>query len=213
MQDASQKQGLSLNPDGSLVQVDPREWLVLFVPGIKKEWWNRFVHKEHTHVLAICREEDGRWLLVESWWTHIIVTTLSEDGVRKYMRWGSEGDVLRVQELHPGESTQMRGWMTCAALTAALLGRKYMVWTPHQLYRKLKREQGIQEVDASAFLQQLSESTTSSLEPCAHCKPGTSMPGYRGMRYPFCMRCCRDIVDIEYRIHDKTKEVLGSLSS
>jgi hypothetical protein len=109
------------------------------VPGIEKQWWHPFVHKIHKHVFALRPEPGGEWTVFEPWWTRLVTATISSEQARKFLRWGAEGDVLLVRDSIPGDSSQVRGWMNCAALTVHLLGRPYWVWTPHQLYRRLLR--------------------------------------------------------------------------
>ena len=57
-----------------------------------------------------------------------------------------------VRENVPGNGSQFRVWMNCAALTAYLLGRNYWSWTPHGLYVRLRRDPSVQVVDLPAFL-------------------------------------------------------------
>jgi hypothetical protein len=40
----------------------------------------------------------------------------------------------------PGHSSQLRGWLSCAALVAHLLGRRCFVYTPAQLLKRLRAE-------------------------------------------------------------------------
>jgi hypothetical protein len=61
--------------------------------------------------------------------------------------------MLLVRENVPGAGSQVRGWMTCAAMTSYLLGRNYAVWTPHGLYQRLLREPGVCRVDPFPLLQ------------------------------------------------------------
>ena len=42
----------SADENGSLVTVDPVDWIVCFVPGLERQWWHRFVHHKHKHVFA-----------------------------------------------------------------------------------------------------------------------------------------------------------------
>lgn len=85
-------------------------------------------------------EAGGNWTLFEPWWSRIMVSGISEAQAQRFLAWGARGDVLLVTELVPGKSSQIRGWMSCAALVAHLLGRPYWVWTAHQLYCKLSAE-------------------------------------------------------------------------
>jgi len=88
---------------------------------------------------------------------------------------GVKGDVLLVREAIPGHSSQLRGWMTCAVLTAHLLGRKYLVWTPHQLYRLLLRELQVCRVNVPALLEQ----NLSRLQSGGHGSSGPALPAIR----------------------------------
>jgi stage V sporulation protein SpoVS len=143
---------LKLNPDGSLVMLEPGYWFVCFVPGIQKQWWHSFVHRLHKHVFAVRPEPDGLWTVFEPWWTRVVVATINSEQVQKFLLWGAEGDVLLVRESIPGHSSSIRGWMNCAALTVHLLGRRYWVWTPHQLYRRLVQEPEVCRLDVSPLL-------------------------------------------------------------
>lgn len=193
----SESQELKLNPDGSLVELEPGSWFVGIVPPIEKEWWNRFAHKDHTHVFALRPVGDGQWLIVESWWTRVQIAVVNPAAARKFLRWGAEGDVFLVQEDVPGRSTQWRIWVNCANLVAHVLGRSYWVWTPHQLYRRLTKEPDACHINASALLEkdlsEIGSGESRVVEHCEHCRPGTAQPGRRGTAKPFCMKCGRDL--------------------
>lgn len=137
---------------GSPVSVPAAEWFVCFVPGLQKQWWHRFAHKRHQHVFAIRMVDDGSWLLVESWWTRMLVTVLTLDEALKFLRWGASGDILQVREAIPGRGNQLRGWSNCAVLMAFMLGRAYRTWTPHGLYCRLLAEQGVRAIDLEHWL-------------------------------------------------------------
>lgn len=192
---------LQLNPDGSLVRLEPGSWFVCFVPGIEREWWHPFAHHLHKHTLALRPEHDDCWTLFEPWWTRLEVAMVTTRQARKYLLWGSEGDVLLAREAVPGRGGQVRGWMNCAALVAYLLGRPYWVWTPHRLYRRMIRESGMCPVDASRLLEcvpaELVPQGSRVVEACEHCQPGSAQPGRRGSAHPFCMKCGRDLDRIE----------------
>ncbi len=125
---------------GSLVTVAPADWIICFVPGLRRQWWHRFVNHRHKHVFAMRPTSTGSWLLVEPWWTRMMVTILPPADAVKFLRWGATGDILRVREAVPGKASQIRGWSNCAVLSAFLLGRSSWAWTPHGLYRELLRE-------------------------------------------------------------------------
>jgi hypothetical protein len=113
----------SADEHGSPVKADPADWIVCFVPGLRPQWWHPFVNHKHKHVFAMRPTEDGSWLLVEPWWSRMMVTVLSPADAVTFLRWGGSGDMLRVREAIPGEASQFRGWSNCAVLTAFLLGR------------------------------------------------------------------------------------------
>ena len=130
----------SADQNGSLVTVDPVDWIICFVPGLQRQWWHRFVHRKHKHVFAMRPTGTSSWLLVEPWWSRMMVTILPPADAVKFLRWGGTGDILRVREAVPGRASQLRGWSNCAVLTAFVLGRPSSTWTPHGLYRELLRE-------------------------------------------------------------------------
>jgi AefR-like transcriptional repressor, C-terminal domain len=138
--------------NGSLVTVDPVDWIICFVPGLKRQWWHRFVHPCHKHVFAMRPINTGSWLLVEPWWTRMMVTILPPADAVKFLRWGGTGDILRVREAVPGDANQIRGWSNCAVLIAFVLGRSSRTWTPHGLYLELLREKGTQRQDVEQLL-------------------------------------------------------------
>lgn len=142
----------NIDENGSLVTVDAADWLVCFVPGLTRQWWHRFVHPRHKHVFAMRPTGTGSWLLVEPWWTRMMVTILPPADAVRFLRWGATGDILRVREAVPGTASQIRGWSNCAVLSAFLLGRSSSVWTPHGLYRQLLREQSTCHVDVHELL-------------------------------------------------------------
>lgn len=131
---------LRLNADGSLLDIPAGRWFVGFVPPIDKQKWHKWFHDKHKHCFALRHERLGAWTLFEPWWTRLMVNTVDDVQAKKFLRWAKRGDLLLVPESVPGNSSQIRGWMTCAALCAHLLGRPYQVWTPHQLYRRLRAE-------------------------------------------------------------------------
>lgn len=143
---------IELDQNGSPVNIEPVDWLVCFVPGLKTQWWHRFVNARHKHVFALRLMKDGNWILVEPWWTRMMVTVVPLDEAVKYLRWGAVGDILQVREAIPGEGDQARGWSNCAVLVGFLLGRSYRTWTPHGLYQRLAAENDVRRIDAARFL-------------------------------------------------------------
>lgn len=143
---------LEIDEHGSPVTLEPADWLVFFVPGLQKQWWHPFAHERHKHCFVMRRGSEG-YILVEPWWHRMMISTLTAEQARKFLIWGARGDVLLVRENIPGAGSQVRGWMTCAALTSYLLGRSYRVWTPHGLYRRLLRERGVRRVNPLHLLQ------------------------------------------------------------
>lgn len=145
--------GIEIDQHGSPVTLEPAEWLVLFVPGLRKQWWHPLVHGRHKHCFLMRPDGANGYIIVEPWWTRMMITTLTAAQARKFLLWGSRGDMLLVRENVPGAGSQVRGWMTCAAMTAYMLGRNYTVWTPHGLYQRLLREPGVRKVDPSPLLE------------------------------------------------------------
>lgn len=143
---------LEIDADGSPVSVPAAQWFVCFVPGLQKQWWHRFANASHQHVFLIRMVDDERWILVEPWWTRMMVTVLSLDEAVKFLRWGATGHILQVREAVPGCGNQVRGWANCAVLTAFLLGRSYRTWTPYGLYRRLLAERDARPVDLPRWL-------------------------------------------------------------
>jgi AefR-like transcriptional repressor, C-terminal domain len=150
-------------PDDLAIEIDyndspiskhPAEWLVCFVPGLKKQWWHRFTHPRHKHVFAIKMVGDDQWVLVEPWWTRIMVTNLRTDEAVKFLRWGAAGSILRVTERIPGSGSQARGWTNCAVLISLMLGRSYWTWTPHGLYKRLSAENDVERIELDGFLEE-----------------------------------------------------------
>lgn len=187
---------LELDANGSPVTIEPRGWFVCFVPGLVKQWWHRFVDERHKHVFALRPAGRDQWTLFEPWWHRLLTATITAAQARKFLVWGARGDVLHVREAVPGSGSQVRGWMTCAALVSYLLGRDYWVWTPHGLYNLLLREPGVCHVDASQLLQlgemQLAESSVASAA-CTGCGEG-ALERRPGAPKPFCMSCGRDLI-------------------
>ena len=142
----------SVDANGSLVTVAPADWLICFVPGLQKQWWHRFVNKKHKHVFAMRPTDTASWILVEPWWTRLMVTLLPSPDAVKFLRWGASGDILRVREAVPGEGNQARGWSNCAVLASFVLGRKSRTWTPHGLYLQLIKEPGAKHEDVQELL-------------------------------------------------------------
>jgi hypothetical protein len=145
---------MEIDANGSVVTLPAADWLVCFVPGLYPQWWHRFAHPRHKHVFAIRPLGDGCWLLVEPWWTRLMVNVLTPDQAAKFLQWGAAGDVLRVREAIPGHGTQLRGWSNCAVLVAFLLGRAYWTWTPHGLYRRLAADASVVAVDTHRLLRE-----------------------------------------------------------
>jgi len=186
---------LELDAYGSPVPIEAGNWLICFVPGLQKQWWQPFVHRVHKHVFAMRPAGPDAWTLFEPWWHRMLVATITSEQARKFLLWGARGDVLLVRESIPGHGSQVRGWMTCATLISYLLGRHYWVWTPHGLYKLLLREPNICRVDVSSLLTldaaMLTEASR-KLAPCDQCTPGAPKPP--GAAKPFCMKCGRDII-------------------
>jgi hypothetical protein len=187
---------LKVDENGSPITLEPGNWFIIFVPGLKKQWWHRFVNKRHKHVFAMRPAGKGECTLFEPWWHRLLTSTITSEQARQFLLWGARGDVLLVREAIPGRGSQLRGWMTCAALVSYLLGRPYWVWTPHGLYKRLLREPNICRVDVSVLLQRdLAASAapdSQRMAPCSECVPGAPRPP--GVPKPFCMKCGRDLV-------------------
>jgi hypothetical protein len=180
---------LQVDEHGSPVTIEPRVWFMCFVPGLKKQRWHPFVNKRHKHVFAMRPAEAGKWTLFEPWWQRLLTATISTAAARKFLIWSARGDVLSVREAVPGQGSQVRGWMTCAALASYLLGRPYWVWTPHGLYKLLLRESDVCRVDVTALItfdDAKLDDASLAIVGCDACAPGAPKP--------FCMECGRDDV-------------------
>jgi hypothetical protein len=159
---------IEVDQHGSPVTLEPADYLVLFVPGLQRQWWHPLVHVRHKHCFLMRPDGAGGYILIEPWWTRMMVARLTAAQARKFLLWGAQGDVLFVRENIPGTGCQVRGWMTCAAFTAYLLGRSYAVWTPHGLFRRLLREPGVRRVNALHLAQGLG---TEHFQPHVHSLP------------------------------------------
>lgn len=127
-------------PPFCLLQRPAAQWLVCFVPPKEQQWWHPLLRSRLKHCFALKREGADRWTLFEPWWSRILIATLTDDEAERFLAWGREGVILTVKERIPGSSSQLRGWMSCAALVAHVLGRSYFVYTPAQLLRRLEKE-------------------------------------------------------------------------
>jgi hypothetical protein len=144
---------IEIDRNDSPVSKPPAEWLVCFVPGLKKQWWHGITHPRHKHVFAIKMVGDDQWVIVEPWWTRIMITTLRTDEAVKFLRWGAAGSILQVKERIPGNGSQARGWANCVVLISLMLGRSYWTWTPHGFYKRLSAEDGVELVELDSFLE------------------------------------------------------------
>jgi hypothetical protein len=143
---------IEIDADGSPVSFPAADWFICFVPGLQKQWWHRFVSANYQHVFAMRMVDDSCWILIEPWWTRMLVNVLTLDEAVKFLRWGAAGHILQVREAIPGCGNQARGWSNCAVLTSFLLGRRYWTWTPRGLYRRLAAEQGARPIDFAQWL-------------------------------------------------------------
>jgi hypothetical protein len=143
---------VEIDTDGSPVSVPPADWFVCFVPGLQRQWWHRFANASYQHVFAMRMVDDDTWIIVEPWWTRMLVTVLTLDEAVKFLRWGASGNILQVREAVPGHGNQVRGWANCAVLTAFLLGRSYRTWTPYGLYQRLVKDSDARPVDLTQWL-------------------------------------------------------------
>ena len=143
---------IEIDSDGSPVSFPAAEWFVCFVPGLQKQWWHRFANAKYQHVFAMRMVDDSSWILVEPWWTRMLISVLTLDEAVKFLRWGAAGKILQIREAIPGCGNQARGWSNCAVLTAFLLGRSYWTWTPLGLYRRLAAERGARPIDLAQWL-------------------------------------------------------------
>lgn len=143
---------IEIDDHGSPVTLPEAQWLVCFVPGLQRQWWHRFADSRHKHVFALRMVDEERWLLVEPWWTRLMVSVLTVDEAVKFLRWAAAGDILRVRESIPGRGCQARGWSNCAVLIAFMLGRSYWTWTPNGLYRRLRAERDTERVELPQIL-------------------------------------------------------------
>jgi hypothetical protein len=131
--------GLTVDQWNSLVTKEPRRWFVAFVPPLDKRWWHRFFHRTHKHCFAMTPLSDGTWVLFEPWWSRLMVSMLKQEEAEKFLKWATLGDSLWIYERIPGRSSQVKVWMSCAVLIAHLLGQDCWCWTPHSLYKRLKK--------------------------------------------------------------------------
>jgi hypothetical protein len=143
---------IEIDADGSPVSFPAADWFVCFVPGLQKQWWHRFAAAKYQHVFLMRPVDDDTWILVEPWWTRMLVNVLTLDEAVKFLRWGASGKILQMREAIPGSGNQARGWSNCAVLTAFLLGRSYWTWTPHGLHRRLSAEPGARPIDFAQWL-------------------------------------------------------------
>jgi hypothetical protein len=143
----------SVDEHGSLVAVAPADWIICFVPGLQRQWWHRLVTSRHKHVFAMRAVSGDNWLLVEPWWTRLMITVLSPADALKFLNWGATGDMLRVRESIPGRASQLRGWSNCAVLTAYVLGRPSWAWSPSGLYNELLRDRETRPVTLDRLVQ------------------------------------------------------------
>jgi hypothetical protein len=206
---------LQLDENGSPVPLNARAWYVCFVPGLIRQWWHRFVHERHKHVFAMRPAGPGCWTLFEPWWHRLLTTTITSEQARKFLLWGARGDVLCVRESVPGHGSQIRGWMTCAALASYLLGRRYWVWTPHGLYKLLLREPNVCRVDVARLVKLNAAQLAKASEIIMGCDESVrGAPERRpGAPKPFCMNCGRDLVELpEVKDHLRLIAELGRSS-
>ncbi|UNK48710.1 TetR/AcrR family transcriptional regulator C-terminal domain-containing protein [Lysobacter sp. S4-A87] len=152
--DAKDTDAIEVDANGSPVSIEASTWFICFVPGLRRQWWHRFADARHKHVFALRSLGDGNWLLVEPWWTRLMVNVLTLDQAVKFLRWGASGDILKVRESIPGRGSQMRGWSNCSVLMSFLLGRSYWTWTPNGLFRKLRREPDVEQVNVHQLLRE-----------------------------------------------------------
>jgi len=167
---------LDVDEHGAPVTFEPARWLVCFVPGLRSQFWHRFVHRTHKHVLMLKPNPDGTWTLFEPWWTRLLVRTISTDQAVRFLRWAAMGDALLVEEDVPGRGSQFRGWSNCASLATFVLGRSYCVWSPHGLFKRLRSEAQTQHIDVAdvvdRYLAARSERHAAALHE--HLMPGAS---------------------------------------
>ena len=162
----------SVDENGSLVTVDPADWIVCFVPGLQRQWWHRFVHHRHKHVFAMRPTNTGSWLLVEPWWTRMMVTILPPADAVKFLRWGGTGDILRVREAVPGKASQLRGWSNCAVLSAFCWGDRAghgrrTVSTGELLREKSTRRENVEQLLVDQFTKVVSHYSSNALSVSA----------------------------------------------
>ncbi len=143
---------IEIDANGSPITIEPAAWFVCFVPGLRRQWWHVFADRRHKHVFALRPLDDGTWLLMEPWWTRMMVNVLTLDQAIKFLHWGAMGDVLKVRERIPGCGSQMRGWANCSVLVSYMLGRSYWTWTPNGLYRRLLDEPDVERISVTQFL-------------------------------------------------------------
>ncbi len=143
---------LEVDEYGAPVTFPAARWLVCFVPGLRPQFWHPFVHKTHKHVLMLKPNADGTWTLFEPWWTRVLIRTIRTDQAMRYLHWAAMGDAVFVEEEVPGRGSQFRGWSNCASLAVFILGRPYLVWSPHSLFKRLLAEHGARHIDVGTMV-------------------------------------------------------------
>ena len=144
---------LRIDEHGAPVTFEAARWLVCFVPGLRAQFWHRFVHRTHKHVLLLKPNRDGNWTLFEPWWTRLLVRTITADQALRFLSWAAMGDVLLVEEDIPGHGSQFLGWANCASLAAFVLGRPCGLCSPHTLFKRLLSEDRTQRLNVAEFVE------------------------------------------------------------
>ncbi len=123
-----------------LLERPPVDWLVCFVPPNNVQWWHPLLRSPLKHCFCLRRERSDTWILFEPWWSRVLLAVLTDAEAEQFLNWGRRGTIISVIEHVPGDSSQLRGWLSCAAQIAHILGRKYFVYTPYRLLQRLLAE-------------------------------------------------------------------------
>lgn len=117
---------------------------VVFRPAPAARWWQRLLHAQRRHVVALW-EDHGVTLALDHRGSvlHIehVRSMTPEETARGLMAAWPGAEAMQVQVETPAAAPCLRPPLTCVEAVKALLGiRSWRIWTPHQLRRALIRQ-------------------------------------------------------------------------
>lgn len=126
----------------STIIYSPTEYWLIFVPSKNKKHY--FLHKKINHVIILMRDE-GVWVVLDPKSSRGCLAVLEygpKEDVPSYYKKTFECEIVFVKLMNISQPNRYSPWLrffSCTLMAQYLMGTKWFIFTPYQLYKKLLR--------------------------------------------------------------------------